>query len=893
MSWLSRGRHLWTRVVRGARVEQDLDEEVRAYFEVLIDRGMARGLTREEAMRAARVAWDGPEQVKQRVREVRVGASIETLIQDLRYAWRTLKKSPGFTFFAVLTIALGLGANAAIFSLVDGILLKPVGHPDPERIVFLWEKPPQGERNGISGANWIDWAKQAHSFEAMAARSGSSMSLSSPGSEPRSLRVSLVSAPYFDVYGTHAALGRTFARDEDQPGKAKVVVLTYRVWLNLFGADRTLIGRDILLNGEPHTVIGVLPGASEFDRRGTDIYVPLVFPPNPARDYHYLTAVARLKPGVTVPQAQAEMSAIAGHIAELYPAIKKGWGATVDRYLDRIVGPQMRLSLIVLMSAVVAVLLIGCVNLANLLMARGTLRSREIALRLALGAGRARVIRMLLTESLLLAVFGAIVGVGLGYGLLHWIQSLLPPFYLPSEARVEMDGRVLLFLGIVTVLTSIAFGLAPAIQASRRDGAEALKEGGRASSAGRGKVRVRHIFVAAQVAIAFVLLVGGGLLIRSLARVMMVDTGYDAEGLVAGYLPLPMDRDPNVNATQLTQYIQQMLEDVRAVPGVSGAAVATALPLQGWGDGMPFKMPGGHGDDMSRTQNGRICCTGFKIVTPGYFETLGLRLIAGRVLDARDAAGTPPVLVVSETFAKRFSPGESPIGKRIVVEQILPTRRGLGPELSWEIVGVVADERANGLEAIGDAGAYASFAQDPVVGLGLVARGTGDPGLLIKSLQRAVMKVNKTQVLDHPMTVEQIKVESMMSRKLTTSLLGGFALLAMLLASAGIYGVLSFVTARRTQEIGIRAALGASRADLIRMVLGGGAMPVVAGIVVGLAGSVWLARFIQSMLFDINPLDAWNLLAVSALFLSVAFAACFVPAWRASRIDPMSALRQE
>jgi putative ABC transport system permease protein len=817
------------------------------------------------------------------------------LLQDLRYAWRTLKGSPAFTFFAVMTIALGLGANAAIFSLVDAVLLKPSGYPEPERIVQLWEKPPRGLRNGIAGANYIDWAKQAQSFEAMAARTGSSMSYTTTGAEPRSLRVGLVSAPYFDVFGIQAALGRTFARDEDQPGKEKVVVLTHRVWVNLFGADPKLVGQDIMLNGAPHTVIGVLPGSSEFDRQSSDIFIPLVFPPNPARDYHYLTAMARLKRGVTFEQAQAEMSAIAGHIAEQYPAVKKGWGATLDRYLDRIVGSQMRLSLIVLMSAVVAVLLIGCVNLANLLMARGTLRSREIALRAALGAGRGRLIRMLLTESLLLASCGAIVGIALGYGLLRWIQSLLPPFYLPAEANVAMDARVLLFLGGVTILTSIGFGLAPAIQASRRDVTDSLKEGGRASSAGRGKVRARHVFVAVQVAIAFVLLVGGGLLIRSLDRVMNVDTGYNSEGLVAAFLPLPMERDPNVTGLQLQQYINQLLDDVRAVPGVSGAAVATALPLTGWGDGMPFKMPqrSGSGEDFGADPNGRMCCAGFKLVTPGYFETLGLRLVAGRVLNERDRAGSPFVVVVNESFAKRYSAGESPIGKRLIVEQILPTRRGLGPETPWEIVGVVADEKANGLETAQDWGVYASYLQNPAVGVGLLVRGTGDAGVLIKSLQSAVTHVNKTQVLDRPRTVDRIKADSMMSRKLTTSLLGGFALLAMLLACAGIYGVLSFVTARRTQEIGIRAALGASRGDVIRMVLGSGSMPVIIGIIVGIGGAIWLSRFIQAMLFNIDPLDVWNLLVVGLLFLSVAFAACFVPAWRAARIDPMSALRQE
>jgi putative ABC transport system permease protein len=502
---------------------------------------------------------------------------------------------------------------------------------------------------------------------------------------------------------------------------------------------------------------------------------------------------------------------------------------------------------------------------------------------------------MLLTESLFLAVCGAIVGIALGYGLLHWIVGLLPPFYLPPEASVNMDGRVMLFLGVVTLATSIGFGLAPAIQATRRDAADSLKEGGRSSSAGRGKVRVRHVFVAAQVAIAFILLVGGGLLIQSLQRLMNVDIGYQTDGLIAARLPLTMERDPNIDGVRLTQYIQQIVDETRAVPGVTDAAVASALPLTGWGDGMPFAMPQAKGEGVTANTRagGRMCCAGFKIVTPHYFQTLGLRVISGRVLNDHDTAGAPPVVVVSESFAKRYSEGENVLGKRLLVERIMPSRRALGEQISYEIVGVVGDEKANGVETISDVGAYASFAQDPVVGLGLVVRGTGDPDMLIKSVSRAVTKVDKTQVLDRPRTVERIKVDSMMSRKLTTSLLGGFALLAMLLASAGIYGVLSFVTARRSQELGIRAALGASRFDLIRMVLSGGAIPVVAGIIFGLAGAAWLSRFIQSMLFDMNALDIWNLVAVSVLFLAVAFVACFVPAWRAARVDPMSALRME
>ena len=710
--------------------------------------------------------------------------TIDTARQDVSYAWRIVKRSPGFTFFATLTIALGLGANAAIFSLVDGVLLKSFRYPDPERIVQLWEKPPRGLRNGISGANYIDWANQSQSFEAMAAQTGVGMSYTpasgagSTGSEPRVLRVTMVSAPYFEVFGAKPTLGRTFSRDEDQAGREKVAVLSHRLWLNLFGADESLVGRDILLNGTPYTVIGVLPGNSEFDRRSADLWVPLAFQPNPARDYHYLSAVARLKRGVSLEQAQSEMSAIAAGIAARYPDIKKGWGATVDRYVDRVVGPQLRLSLQVLMTAVVAVLLIGCANLANMLMARATLRSREIALRMALGAHRARLVRMLLTESLMLSAIGGLLGIGLGYTLLRWIQSLLPPFYFPAEASIAMDGRVLLFLSAVTVLTSIVFGLTPALRASRRDAAEALKEGGRTSSAGRRDVLVRHVFVAAQVTAAFILLAAAGLLIRSFHRVMQVDTGYDTEGIIAAYLPLQNERDPEPAA--LTQYIQQLLDEVRAVPGVQETAVASAIPLRGWGDGMPFRMP---------DKPDEIVGTGFKIVTPGYFRTLGLRLVSGRLLDERDAAGSVPSVVVNESFVRRYLPNKNPLGSRILVERILPSRRGLGPQTAWEIVGVVVDEKASGLENPTDVGAYASFAQNPVVGLGLVARGSGDPAMLIKSIQGAVQRVNKYQVLYRPMTVTRLKADSTIGRRLPTYLLAGFALLAMLLACAGIYGV--------------------------------------------------------------------------------------------------------
>ena len=511
----ARLKEFWRQIFQRERLEADLDDEVRAYFEILVERAMARGLTRDEATRVVRIDFEGPEQVKERVRRARMTSAFETILQDIRYAGRLLYKTPAFTFFAVLTIALGVGANAAIFSLVNGVLLKSTGYSEPGRIVQLWEKNPGGGRNGISGANYLDWVRQSHTFQAIAAWTGSSMSYTGAG-EPVSLRAQSVSAPYFEVFGTKAAVGRTFAKSEDQPGRNHVVVLSHRLWLDRFDGDPNLIGRSIVLNRESYTVIGVLPGASAFDRGWADM-VPSTIPLTAARDYHYLLAAARLKPDVAMAQAQAEMSGIAARIAEMYPAIKKGWGAQVDRYIDHVVGSDLRLLLTVLMWAVIAVLAICCANLSNLLMARATLRSREIALRMAIGANRRRVIRMLLTESLLLSACGGVVGAALGFGLLKWIHGLLPPFYLPAEANIAMDGRVFAFLALVTLVASIGFGLAPAITASRRQYAESLKEGGRGASASRSKIYVRHLFVAGQVAVALILLVGAGLLVRSLS----------------------------------------------------------------------------------------------------------------------------------------------------------------------------------------------------------------------------------------------------------------------------------------------------------------------------------------------------------------------------------------
>jgi putative ABC transport system permease protein len=802
---------------------------------------------------------------------------------DIRFALRTFWKNPGFTAFAVLTLALGLGANAAIFSFLDGVLLKPLAYPDAEQLVQIWEKPPGSSRNSVSALNYLDWEQQATSFQAMAARTGDTVTLTGRR-EPVQLRVSRVSAPYFDVLGVRPARGRAFAKGEDQAGQDRVAIISHRLWRSTFGEEAAVLGRSITLDGDSHTIIGIMPAGSEFDRGWTDLWLPLTLPrESVTRNFHYLNITARLKPGVTLEQAQAEMSGIAARIAELYPAIKKGWGATVDRLVDRVVGDQLRASVYVLMAAVGAVLLIGCANLANLLLARGTLRGREMALRAALGASRGRLIRQLLTESIILSLLGAIAGLALGVALFRLIYAQMPPFSLPSQAEVGIDWRVMAFLTGLALITGVLFGLAPAFQGSRRHPGDVLKEGGR-GSVGSGRLWLRHALVVSEVALAFVLLVGAGLLMRSFQRLMQVDPGFDSTNIVTMNLPLIMGRD--TEGARLVSYLDEVLTQVHAVPGVQDAAFTSALPMQGWGFGMPFRVDGQTIDAASRPP-----CA-FKIVTPGYFRALSMRMRKGRGLSSADVGGGAPVMVVNETFAQRFLEKRDPIGRRVFIEQIITGRRELGPEIPWEVVGVVADEKVGSLDST-SAVVYVPYAQSPIVGVALLVKGGGNPALFTKAVQQAVWHVNKNQALDNVRTLEEIKTLSLGSQRLRTFLVGLFAALALLLAAVGIYGVLSYITTQRTQELGVRAALGASSWDLMRLVVGGAALPVGAGIVIGSAGALAVTRWLQTLLFEISPNDPATLAVVGVLLAAVALVACYVPARRAARVDPMTALRYD
>ena len=811
---------------------------------------------------------------------------MSNLAADLRFALRAMRKSPGFTLVAILTLALGLGANTAIYSFVDGVLLRPLPFPHAEQLVEVWEKPPGYTRNGISALNYLDWTRQNTVFSYMAAVTGGSVTLST-SSRPEQLKVRYASASYFDLFGTKAILGRTFARDEDQLGKQNVVVLTNRIWQSRFGGDPHVIGRVVTLDGKPSTIVGVLPANTMYDREWAEIWMPLAFrPDNLTRDYHWLRAYARLKPGVTFKQAQAQMDSIGARLAKEYPEADKGWGVHLDQYQDRVVGDSLRKSLWVLLAAVGAVLLICCANIANLMLARGTARDREVAIRSALGAGRARLIRQFLTENILLSLIGGAVGVVLGYGLMRAIKFWMPPFMLPPQADVRMDFRVLLVMLALAALTGVLFGLAPALQATRRDSAELLKEGGRSATGGVSRHRLRGALIVSEVALAFVLLTGAGLLIRSFERLLNVDAGFDSTNVIT--MQMPMSAEQNTDPVRLTNYMDQVAANVEAVPGVRDASFASVFPLEGWSDGMPFQIVGHAFVDVSH----RPGCS-FKTISPSYFHALGMKLLEGRALSDSDRANTTPVTVVNETMVKRYFPHEDPIGKRILIQQILTGKTALGPEIPWQVVGVVKDEKLNGLDDNSSPGIYISYRQSPGPGLGLLVRGAGDPAPLVKSIEQAVWQVNKEQAITEVKTLEQIKAQSVAPNRLRTILLAIFAGLAMLLSAVGIYGVISYSTAQRTHELGIRAALGARAIDLLKLVISHAMLLSIAGLILGFLGSLALTRLLASLLFNTSATDVPTMVAVAAMLILVALAACYIPARRATKVDPMVALRYE
>jgi putative ABC transport system permease protein len=806
----------------------------------------------------------------------------DSMRQDINYAVRSLARSPGYTMMAIAVLALGIGATSAIFSFVDGVLLKPLPYRDPNRLVQVWEKSPQGDRNYVSALNFADWQRQQRVFEGIAAYSTAPATLST-GTEPIQLDASRVSASYFEVFGGRAALGRTFVPGEDSEGRDNVVVLSHRVWRTRFGSDPAVIGRVITFDREPCTIVGVLPEHSPYDRGWTDVWRPLAFGPGErTRDYHWLRVVARLAPGVTFEQAQADMDAIGAGIARDYPEVKKDWGVRLDRLAERTVGANLAQSLRVLLGAVGLLLLLGCANLANLALARGMSREREVVVRAALGASRGRILRQFLAESVVLSAAGGALGAAAGYGMMRGLTLLLPPLYLPREAAVAMDARALLFCTLVSVTTGLLFGIAPAFHASRVDLSGSMRGSSRGATADRSRSRFRHALIVAEVAIACVLLAGAGLLGRSFMAMQRIEAARDPDHVLTAWLIAPGSRFASPEEARV--YYRGLLDRVRALPGVSAGALSTALPLEGWSDGMPFTIvgePDGNGG------------TGFKRVTPGYFNTVGLPIVRGRGLTEHDRKGTTPVVVINEALRAKYFASRDPIGARLQIQEIVPGQRSLGPQIPWEIVGVVANEHANGLTDEPFPGSYVSLEQAPSYGVAVLLRTVSDPSAAIAPLRAAVKDVDPNQPVSDISTVSEITARFVALDRLRTALLVAFSAIALLLSGVGVYSVISYSVAQRTREMGIRAALGASQFTLLGQVMGHAGVLALTGVVLGVGSALLLGRFLASLLFGVSPRDVPTLAAAGLTLAITAALAAWIPARRASRVDPMTALRAD
>jgi putative ABC transport system permease protein len=808
-------------------------------------------------------------------------------LHDLRYAIRRLRNSPGFSAVAIATIALAIGSSTAMFTFVNGMLLRPLPYPDPDRIVRLLERHPNGALNGISTLNYLDWASQNAVFEYIAAEAGWRATLTG-GGEPVSIRGARVSAQYFEIYGVKPTRGRTFLQNEDQPGNDRVVLLSHALWESRFGSDPALLGRDILLNGEAHTVVGVLQKGGPFDRAAAQIWKPLAFQPsNMTRDFRWLAGSARLKPGVTLGLARADMAVVGQRLANAHPESNTGWDVAVDKLADVLIGPQLRSAVTILFAATLLVLLIGCANLANLELARGMSREGEMAARAALGATRQDLVQQVLIENVVTSICGGIAGVGVGYAMMTWIHSLIPPYTLPPAVDVSMDASVLLFTLTVAVLTGLLFGLAPAAQATNPSLVGALKEGGRGHRTTAGSAwHVRGVLVVAEIALAFVLLVASGLLLRSVLELLDVDPGFNATDVLTAGLPVSEDQYPDPAA--LNAYLASIRDAVNAVPGVRDTAFTSALPLQGWGYGVPYAIAGRERPDRA---NGRPAF--FKIVSPSYFDALGITLRAGRVLRDSDRAGALRVALINETLARREFPNEDPIGRRILVPEIVPGRTEFGRQIAWEIVGVIAGEKITGLGDEVSAGMYVSHQQSPTYGINMIVRAGVPPLSLQRAIRSAVDSVNRDQALSDVRTLEQIVDLSMLANRVTGTLLGAFAVIALLLAAMGIYGVMSYTAAQRMHEMGIRAALGASAGNLRALIVQAGMRLAVIGLGIGLAGTFAATGVMSSMLYGVGSNDPLTIAIVAAVLAGVAALACILPAWRLTKVDPVEALRYQ
>ena len=869
----------YQRFFRRGFAEEHLDAELRFHVEKRAADLVAGGMAPEEARRQARLEFGGLDQVKEECRDVGAARLLESLVQDFRYGLRMLRKNPGFTAAAVLTLALGIGANTTIFS----VAWRPMRYRDANRLLMVWETRPDGSRSLVSTPCYLDWRDQNTSFEQLAAVRSTSVALS--GNPPVLVSGARIAPNFFDTFRLRPELGRFFSAAEFSAGGERVAVLSHEIWQTHFGGDAGIVGNSVRLGGETYVVVGVAPADFEFWGR-TDVWMPLPLSAG-ALDWQTrdLLVVGRMKAGVTAAQAGEEMRTLAARIAQQSPETNKQWSTLTQNFHEALAGPGVIFMMILLFATVCLVLVMACVNVANLLLSRATTRQKEIAVRMAFGAGRGRVMRQLLVETLLLALVGSAVGLVLASAAVRYLATL-PVLQAPALAPIELNRLVLEFTLVLCLAATILSGFVPAWRTTAANLMEHVKASGRTALGDRQQSRLRNGLVIVQLALSVVLMVTAGLSLRSFIRLAQVDPGFPTKGLLAAHLSLPAPK--YADAERVRAFNSEMLERLQAIPGVEAAAVATGLPPMDPGNGQPFRIEG-----REPALPGASGMANYQVISDSFFHTLGLRVLKGRNFTGGDRQGSTPVAMINRRLADKFFPAEDPVGKRLLISELVPGRDNPSSQATLEIVGVVSDLKNSRVNEPSSPEIYLPYLEAPWTSEYLVVRNRTGAGSLVTSVRKALATVDPDLPLTDLSTMDERFENALTGGRVVVSLMVIFAFMALSMGSVGLFGVISYSANQRTSEFALRLALGAPRGEILRLVTHGALRLLLIGGTLGMALALGMVRLLRNMIFGVTPYDPVTFATVTLVLLAVVLTASYLPARRATKVDPMVALRYE